>query len=158
MVMPASPESSELRWRWATALGGMALGWTVAGIALALALDWSTRNLILWWFAPSLPGLTYAIDLAREHLATARRKQQLLIELDECLVTLPTVTERQPPLDRLVELMVVGRANQDQITRLRLATARVPQWFYDRYRDKDEDVARRTAEDFRGRLLGGPTS
>jgi hypothetical protein len=142
-----------LRRKWAGILSGSAIVWLLAGIAIALIADWTTRDLFLRWIGPSLPGLLLAATQAVGNRKVAREKQQLALEIDEDLGVLPTIAagDAIDPTDAQM-LMTKCRHRQDQIFQLRNHAERVPNWLYRRTKHRDEEIARNVAERIRARL------
>lgn len=143
-----------LRRKWASLLSGTAIAWLLAGIALALVADWTTRDLFLRWIGPSLPGLLLAATQAIGNRKVAREKQQLALNIDEDLGVLPAVPvgDTIDPAEAQT-LMARCRRHQDQIFRMRSHAERVPPWLYQRTKDSDEQIARNVAGRLRARLL-----
>lgn len=145
-----------LRRRWASMLLKAASTWVILGLAVALITDWTTRELLLRWLIPSLPGLILAWNLVVKNRQIAREKQQMALEVDEKISVLAAVKPGQRlPTNRCTKLMRDCRIYQDRIFRLRNHAERVPGRLYKKYRSEDEDLARAAAARLRSRLLDG---
>lgn len=130
------------------------IGWLILGIVVALVADWTTRELILQWWAPSAPAWVLAISLALRHRHIATGKQQLAINIDERLAVLPAVTPATPAdPDDLAVLFGECRPHQAGIFQLRDNPERVPGRLYRKHQSGDESRARAAAERIRVRLL-----
>lgn len=145
-----------LRRKWASLLLKTATGWGILGLMIALLADWTTRELLLRWMIPSLPGLILAANLVAKNRQVARDKQQLALHIDERLGVLPAVNPGQTlPTRQHSKLMSDCRIYQDRIFHLRNHAERVPGFLYRRQRTEDEDLARTVGSRLRARLLGG---
>jgi SMODS-associating 4TM effector domain len=144
-----------LRRKWASLLLKVAAGWSILGLVIALSAGWTTRELLLRWMIPSLPGLILATNLVIKSRQIARDKQQLALNVDERLGVLSAVNPDQiMPITRHTKLMSDCRAYQDRIFRLRNQAERVPGFLYRRHKAEDEELARTAASRLRARLLG----
>lgn len=144
-----------LRRKWASILSLVASGWFMLGLLIALAADWSTRELFLRWLIPSLPIFLFAATVIVKNMKVARGKQQMALEIEEKLSTLPAVSEGKVLApDIYDELMRGCRLYQDQLFRLRDHTERAPGRIYRRYKKEDGHLAQVAATRLRARLLG----
>jgi len=144
-----------LRRKWASMLSQAASGWFMLGLLIALAADWSTRELFLRWLIPSLPIFLFAATVIVKNMKVARDKQQMALEIEEKLSILPTVQEGEVLTPQVHdELMQDCRLYQNQLFRLRDHTERVPGRIYRRYKKEDEHLAQVAAARLRARLLG----
>lgn len=143
-----------LRRRWARSLLVAATGWLVLGVVIALAADWTTRELVLRMWAPSAPAWLLAYTLAYRHRTLATRKQQLAIDVDEELAVLPAVTPTEPA-DPAQLAQLHGRclSYQASMFHLRDHPERIPGRLYRTNKAEDEGRARAAAQRIRLRLL-----
>lgn len=122
-----------LRRTWAGALS-IALGvWVAMGLVVALIFDWSTRELLIRWLCPSLPGLLLAATLLVANRMIARDKQQLAVEIDELLGVLPAVSIGSPlPKVEFDSLLKQCRGLQDRCLDYVHPRREVPAFIYRR--------------------------
>ncbi|MDA8266700.1 MAG: S-4TM family putative pore-forming effector [Actinomycetota bacterium] len=142
---------SELRLAWAGRVVGLAVLWLVAGVAVALIDDWTTRQFFVRWLAPSLPLILFVGVHAFGHWKIATDKDATRRELDHIL---DTRASRALSSNRHSELMHKARARQDKIADQRRHTERVPRWFYTRRQPRDQVGHDEDAARIRERLLG----
>ncbi|MFD9741068.1 S-4TM family putative pore-forming effector [Umezawaea sp. NPDC059074] len=144
-----------LRRQWASLLLKVAVTWLVAGLTIALVMDWTTRELLLRWLIPSLPGLALATNLVVKNRQVAREKQQLALQVDERLSVLPAITVVGAVSEEIhAELLAYCRVLQDRIYRQRNHAERVPGFLYRRSKTKNENLAQTAASRLKERLLG----
>lgn len=141
-----------LRRSWGWVVGTGAIGWIVVGVLIALAADWSTRDLLIRWIAPSLPALVFGFQKAHAHLTTASAKESVARSLQ---ATLDGLRPGDPSPGDEQRLSALARENQDEIARLRERDDRVPSKLYWQRRDTDESGARQAGAALRTRLLDG---
>lgn len=144
---------ADLRYLWATRLMASLGVWLAAGGALALVADWTVRDLVVRWLAPSLAAILYAARLSAAHWSLAVRKSHMRQELDAQLARLSVAAA----IETQQELLNACRERQDAIFTLRDRAERVPQRLYDSHRTEDEEAHARDAASVRNRLLADTT-
>jgi hypothetical protein len=138
-----------LRRRYANALAATIAAWTAAGVGIGLALDTSTRDVVVRWFVPSMSALLLAAQQARGNREIAAEREQLAARVRAEL----EVADTSPlSADDRIRLRETSRAIQDGIYRTRRRSERVPRRIYEHFRDTDEEDMRETAADTVKRL------
>lgn len=145
---------ARLRRRYATLVLAAAVIWSGLGlIAGILIADATIVSTLLSFFIPSLAiyQITLEIWTGQQRVATERQR------LNDT-VTTELRNARPGPISNTDwrRLREVTRDIQDGILRTRLDVSRVPEWFYRRYRNRDELDFADTAEGHRRRLSSQP--
>lgn len=115
-----------VRQRYATFVALVGVGWSVAGVAVALAREMTVTDLITQWFAPSLGLLLLCLDLYRAQTRNIAERERALAELR-------SAPAGMPPDDQLR----LARQLQDVTLQMRLQHPRVPNWFFRWFHDRD---------------------
>jgi len=102
----------------------------IVAIAVGAALQYSLLDWLLALLAPSVATVTAVVKEAATHLQSAAKKTSLQATI--------AGTWRRALNDPTAVTGTDCRAAQDGILKLRQENARVPDWFYDRQRDKNE--------------------
>ncbi|KAF0957739.1 S-4TM family putative pore-forming effector [Rhodococcus sp. T7] len=131
-------------WAWRLVVGLAA--WLGIGLIISLAAQWFVWQLLVWYVAPTLPAASLALRSLLQQRSVARTKTDLRERIDETLQSLTPETVSQHKLDELTEAL---RLRQDKIFRSRLDSARVPDRFYNRLRDRFETNHQIEAEHFK---------
>jgi hypothetical protein len=132
---------TRIRQRFAGGVLAVVIGWSLTGVVAGILLDLSLARLLLIWFLPALGALLMAFDLYRRQRDTAATRSRVL-----SLVRgrVKAHLARPDPRDDLVLLV---RQVQDVILATRRAQARVPGWFFQRFRGQDRvDFQREVGE------------
>jgi hypothetical protein len=138
-----------LRRRYANALTGAIAAWIIAGVAIGLTCNLTTRDLIVRWFVPSMSALLLAAQQARGNREIASEREQLAARVRAEL----EVADNGPLVaDERARLRETMRAIQDGIYRTRKRSERVPRRLYEHFRYRDEEDMRETAADTVRRL------
>lgn len=139
---------ARLRRRWAWVLLAAVGIWVVLGLAVGYAASLTIPETLFRWYAPSLAALIYGIESCKtqREIATERERVMNLVqnEIDNA--------QPAPSPDEEVRLMAKAREIQDVIFATRKQAARVPDWFYARFRQHDENDFRANAEHLRRKL------
>jgi len=141
---------ARLRRRYAALVLAAAVIWSGLGlIAGMLIADATIVNTLLSFFIPSLAIYQIALEIWMGQQRVAAERQRL-----NRAVTLELRNARPGPTSNSEwrHVREVARDVQDGILRTRLDVSRVPEWFYRRYRNRDELDFADTAEGHRKRL------
>ena len=139
---------ARLRRRWATVMVAAVTVWVFIGIAVGYANAMTIQETLLRWFLPSLSALIYGIEGFLTQLDIAKERERVLgIVQEEIDKACQTLTRSQ-----LAQLMIKAREVQDIVFVTRKQAARVPDWFYARFRDKDESDFHANAQHVRDTL------
>lgn len=141
---------ARLRHRYASLILAAVVIWSglglVAGIVIANA---TIVNTLLTFFIPSLAAYQVALEIWTGQQRIAAERQRLLNTVTTELRNAQPGPVSEPEWHRVRE---VARDIQDGILRTRLDAIRVPEWFYQHYRNRDELDFADTAEGHRSRL------
>jgi hypothetical protein len=139
---------ARLRRRWAWVLATAVVIWVVLGVVVSYAASLTMPEILLRWYVPSLAALIYGIESCKNQydIATERERVMNLVqaEIDNA--------QRAPSSDEHTRLAVKAREIQDVIFATRKQVARVPDWFYARFRDRDENDFRANAQHLRNKI------
>jgi hypothetical protein len=130
-----------IRRRYTSGLLAVVAGWSLAGIVVGVLLELSLGRLLLIWYLPALGALLMASDIYRRQRDTAATRSRVL-----SLVRgrVRDSLRRPGPRD---DLVVMARQVQDVIFVTRRTQARVPAWFFQRFRRQDRvDFQREVGE------------
>lgn len=123
-----------LRRRWKKFVLTVLLSWLALGIVVGLAENLSTWDLIQRWYAPSLGAISLGWEIIRAQNSTLSEKLALKARVSaEIDWSGAALTPKQQE-----RLSASARVIQDGILDVRMKSTRVPQFFYDRYRDADD--------------------
>lgn len=146
---------ARLRRRWAAALLALVIAWALLGLLTGYIARLTVPETLLRWYLPAAVALLLGIDGYKTHRAVAAERERIIpvlqAEIDAA---------QQPPLpqEEVQRLLKTAREIQDVIFATRQEAARVPQWFYARFRDNDERDFQANADKLRGRLPETPPS
>jgi hypothetical protein len=141
---------ARLRRRYGHVVAAAAVLWTAIGLFAGLVIaNVTLLDTLLSFFVPSLAAyqIAYEIWSGQRKVADERDRLAKIVttELRHGQPGPISDTERH-------RLKNVARDVQDGVLRTRLDTTRVPEWFYNRFRDDDELDFGDTAEGHRARL------
>jgi len=140
---------ARLRRRYAIFLLVMVVGWTVLGAVVAIAAGLTVVQALLRWYVPSLAALRLGLE-------TRRTQQDVAAERERLLKLIRAELDRATPgpigSDEQARLLTFSRGVQDGIFTTRRQVARVPGWFYERFRAGDEEDMHQAAQRDRARL------
>ncbi|MFJ9250347.1 S-4TM family putative pore-forming effector [Streptomyces sp. NPDC101776] len=125
---------ARIRRRYAAAVSGGLVLWSVAGIGLGLARAMTVTEMLLHWFVPSLGLLLLGVDTAASQRETARVREHAQAVL---LQALRAHIRRGSPAGDTPGLLLLARQIQDTLLLTRLRQARVPDWFFKRFQTSD---------------------
>jgi SMODS-associating 4TM effector domain len=140
---------ARLRRRWARLLLGAVIAWTLLGMLIGYLADLTIPETIARWYLPSAAALLLGIDSYRAQRDIAAERERIIpliqIEIDHA---------KSPPLRAAEQqrLCKTSREIQDVILATRKQAVRVPQWFYARFRQADEQDFQTNANQLRSRL------
>jgi SMODS-associating 4TM effector domain len=142
---------ARLRRRYAVFLLTAVILWSVLGVVVAIVVGLTVIDALLRWYVPSLAALRLGLEGQHAQREVANERERLLelvrAELDHA-------TPGPVPSARQTRLIKLCREIQDGIFATRRQVARVPGWFYERFRPGDEDDMYQSAEQHRIRLRG----
>jgi hypothetical protein len=145
---------ARLRRRYSHLIAAAALLWTAIGLVVGLAVANATLlDTLLSFFVPSLAAYQIAYEIWSSQRKVADERERLAK-----IVNTELNNGRPGPVPETEwhRLRNVARDVQDGVLRTRLDPARVPEWFYTRFRDDDERDFGDTAEGHRVRLAQDP--
>lgn len=147
---------ARLRRRYSHLIAAAAILWTTIGLIAGLAVANATLlDTLLSFFVPSLAAYQIAYEIWSSQRKVADERERLAKVVNAELNN----GRPGPVLDtEWHRLRNVARDVQDGVLRTRLDPARVPEWFYKRFRDDDEHDFGYTAEGHRVRLAEDPPS
>jgi hypothetical protein len=140
---------ARLRRRWASTLLALVVAWISLGILIGYLAGLTVGDTLLRWYVPAAVALLLGIEGYKDHREIAAERERIIpilqAEVDGA---------RRPPLppDEQKRLRGVAREIQDVILATRQEAVRVPQWFYARFRDDDEQDFQANADQLRERL------
>lgn len=139
---------ARLRRRWAWVLLTAVVIWVVLGLVVGYAAFLTIPDLLLRWYLPSLAALIYGIESCKNQYDVASERERVMnlvqAEIDSA--------QRTPSTDERARLVVKAREIQDVIFATRKQVARVPDWFYARFRERDENDFRANAQQLRNQM------
>ncbi|MFE9806741.1 S-4TM family putative pore-forming effector [Streptomyces sp. NPDC005548] len=141
---------ARLRRRYSYLIATIAMLWTAVGLVAGLVVaDATLGDTLLSFFVPSLAAYQIAYEIWSGQRKVAEERDRLTKVVNAELHN----GHPGPVLDdEWHRLRNVARDVQDGVLRTRLDTTRVPEWFYDRFRNDDERDFGDTAEGHRVRL------
>ncbi|WP_436531388.1 S-4TM family putative pore-forming effector [Actinoplanes sp. HUAS TT8] len=122
---------TRIRRRFAGLVLALVIGWPVAGVIVGVLLRTPLDRLLLIWFLPALGALLMASELYRRQRDIAASRTRVLGLVQRRIAD---HLARPGPPDGLLAL---ARQVQDSILASRRAQARVPDWFFRRFRPQD---------------------
>jgi hypothetical protein len=132
---------TRIRQRFAAVVLALVIGWPLAGVVVGVLLQVSLDRLLLVWFLPALGALLMASELHRRQRDTAARRARVLGLVQR------RVTDHLDHPNTPDDLLKLARQVQDAILASRRTQARVPDWFFRRFRPQDRvDFQREMAE------------
>lgn len=140
---------ARLRNRWATTLLVLVTAWTLLGVLIGYVAGLTVGSTLLRWYLPAAAAILLGIEGYKSHRDIATERERIIpilqAEIDSA---------QRPPLQPEEQQRVsrIAREIQDVILATRQEAARVPQWFYARYRDNDERDFQSNADRLRDRL------
>lgn len=141
---------ARLRRRYSHFIATVAILWTTIGLVVGLVIaDATLLDTLLSFFVPSLAAYQIAYEIWSGQRRVADERDRLAKVVNNELHN-----GRPGPItdDEWHRLRNVARNVQDGVLRTRLDPTRVPNWFYQRFRDDDEHDFGDTAEGHRVRL------
>jgi hypothetical protein len=139
---------ARLRRRWSWVLLTAVATWVILGLVVGYAVSVTIPEILLRWYIPSLAALIYGIENCKNQrdIATERERVMSLVqtEIDNARPT--------PSTDEYARLVAKTREIQDIIFATRKQPARVPDWFYTRFREHDENDFRANAQHLRNKI------
>lgn len=145
---------ARLRRRYSHLIAATAMLWAAVGLVAGLVIaDATLGDTLLSFFVPSLAAyqIAYEIWSGQRKVADERDRPTKVVNTE-----LHNGRPGPVPEDEWHRLRNVARDVQDGVLRTRLDTTRVPEWFYNRFRDDERDFGD-TAEGQRLRLAKKPT-
>lgn len=140
---------ARLRRRWSWVLLGSVIAWTVLGVLVGYLADLTVAETVIRWYLPAAAALLLGVD-------TYRTQRDIAAERERIIPVICTEIDRAqpPPLPPAEQqrLYQTAREVQDVILATRKQAVRVPQWFYARFRQADEQDFQTNANELRGRL------
>jgi hypothetical protein len=140
---------ARLRRRWARLLLGAVIAWTLLGVLVGYLADLTVAETVARWYLPAAAALLLGID-------SYRTQRDIAAERERIIPLIQTEIDRaQPPPLRAGEqqrLCKTAREIQDVILATRKQAVRVPEWFYARFRQADEQDFQTNANQLRSRL------
>ncbi|WP_416982092.1 S-4TM family putative pore-forming effector [Streptomyces sp. T028] len=135
---------ARIRRRYAAAVSGGLVLWSLAGIGLGLARSMTVTGMLLHWFVPSLGLLLLGVDTAASQRDTAGDREHAHTVL---MTEVRGHAARGGPEEEAPALLQLARQVQDILLLTRLRQARVPDWFFKRFQTSDRtDFVRATRE------------
>ena len=122
---------TRIRQRFAGLMLTLVIGWPLAGVVVGILLKVPLDRLLLVWFLPALGALIMASDLYRRQRDTAVARARVLSLVHRRMAD----HLARPGLPD--DLLVLARQVQDTIYASRRTQARVPDWFFRRFRPQD---------------------
>ena len=122
---------ARIRQRYAFAIFVVVVVWAAAGVVVGSLLQTTVSGIVLQFYVPSLGALMIGLETYRAQLATADTRARVLALVQERITT----SLSRPEAER--ELIALARQVQDVIFQTRISYTRVPNIFFDRYREKD---------------------
>jgi hypothetical protein len=120
-----------IRARYGTMLTVVLVGWSLLGLVIAAAANFSVASVVLGWFIPSLGALMMGVDIYREQREVIIvRSRALQIVNDRLAAAISTPHETAGLED-------FARQVQDAILSTRQDQVRAPDWFYRWFRRAD---------------------
>ncbi len=140
---------ARLRRRWAGVLLGAVIAWTLLGVLIGYLAGLTVPGTIARWYLPAAAALLLGVDSYRTQRDIAAERERIIP-----LIQAEIDRAQPPPLppaehDRLRK---TAREIQDVILTTRKQAVRVPDWFYARFRDADEQDFQTNANHLRGKL------
>jgi hypothetical protein len=146
---------ARLRRRYSHLIAAAAILWTAIGLITGLAVANATLlDTLLSFFVPSLAAYQIAYEIWSSQRKVADERERLAKVVN---TELNNGRPGSVPDTEWHRLRNVARDVQDGVLRTRLDSARVPEWFYKRFRDDDERDFGDTAEGHRVRLAQDPS-
>jgi hypothetical protein len=132
---------TRIRQRFAGLVLALVIGWPMAGVLVGTLTSMPLDRLLLIWFLPALGALIMASDLYRRQRDTAATRARVLGLVHR------RITDHLARPGAPGDLVMLTRQVQDSIFASRRAQARVPDWFFRRFRLQDRvDFQREMAE------------
>jgi hypothetical protein len=141
---------ARLRRRYATLVVAAAVTWSGLGLITGLLIAGATIvSTLVSFFIPSLAIYQIALEIwiGQQRVSTERQRLNHLVTAELRAARPGAINNSE-----WRRLRAVARDVQDGILRTRLDVSRVPEWFYRRYRNRDELDFADTAEGHRKRL------
>ena len=115
--------SARIRGRYGTMLTIALISWSLLGLVIAAAAEFTVASVVLGWFIPSLGALMMGVDIHREQREViAVRSRALQLVYDRVAYAIDGTGEE--------ELEAFARQVQDAILSTRQDQVRAPEWFY----------------------------
>jgi hypothetical protein len=140
---------ARLRRRWGRVLLGAVITWLLLGVLIGYLAELTVPGTVARWYLPALAAILLGLDSYRIQGDIAGERERIIP-----LVQAEIDRAQPPPLppaehDRLRH---TAREIQDVILTTRKQTVRVPEWFYARFREADEQDFQTNANHLRGKL------
>jgi hypothetical protein len=140
---------ARLRHRWSHIVLALVIAWIGLGALVGFFADLTLRETLVSWYLPAMGAFLLAFENYRGQVEVASERERLMQ-----IVQSELKKAKKPPLSKseLKQIVTASREIQDVIFATRKHTARVPNWFYSRYRPGDEQDFRVGADDLRRQL------
>lgn len=122
---------ARIRQRYAFAILMVVVVWASGGVLVGSLLQITVADIVLQFYVPSLGALMMGLETYRAQRSTAQTRARTLTLLRESI----SAAVGRPDAEQ--ELVVLSRQVQDVILQTRVLYTRVPNIFFDRYRDRD---------------------
>ncbi len=139
---------ARLRRRWSWVLLAAVVVWVVLGLVVGYAASLTIPEMLLRWYVPSLAALIYGIESCKNQRDIAAERERVM----NLVQTEIDTAQPAPSTDEHARLLVKAREIQDVIFATRRQVARVPDWFYARFRERDENDFRANAQHLRNKM------
>lgn len=139
---------ARLRRRWARTVMSLICAWTLAGIVLGYAASLTVAEILVSWFVPSLGALILGFENYRGQLDIVAERERVAPLVQRVL------DGAGRPGHSTAQLLATAREVQDVIFATRRQPARVPDWFYVRFRTADEQDFQANVAALRERVGG----
>jgi len=106
-------------------------------VILGLALGMSLSTWLIVFILPGLPALLDGVELSQAHSEQSKRKRAIETAIDEAW--------NKELLQRGTLTVHRCREIQDAVFRIRMEPVQIPEWYYNRHRDNDEDAMQSAA-------------
>lgn len=140
---------ARLRRRWARLVLVLVIGWLVLGGVIGYVANLTIGETLIRWYVPSMGAIILGSENYRTQVEIASERERVLILVQAEIENAGSI---KPGRREHVRLEKVMRQVQDVILTTRRYPARVPDWFYARFRSADEKDFRKTVDDLRRKL------
>lgn len=137
---------ARLRRRWAHTLMSLIVLWAATGLAVGYLGGLTVSEVLLSWFVPSLGALVLGFESYRGQVDLAAERERVAPLVQRAL------DRAGRPAETTRRILATAREIQDIILVTRRQPGRVPDWFYARFRDADEQDFQTSADAVRDRF------